>query len=174
MSKTRTKKEELVKEYSEKLNKGKSVAIANFQGLTVKEVEVLRKKCREMNVEYVVAKKTLLALALKEKGLVSEEANRLKDNIGVAFGLDEIGPAKIFSDYAKLNGDKFNLAVGILEGKIIDSAQLKALANLPSREELLAKLVGSIKAPVNNFVNVLQGNIRGLVQVLNAIKENKG
>ncbi|MFH0854515.1 MAG: 50S ribosomal protein L10 [bacterium] len=173
MPKTRAKKEELVKVYIEKLNKGKSVAIANFQRLTVKEVENLRKKCREINVECLVAKKNLLAVALKEKGLDEGAIDIFENNIGVAFGADEIAPAKLFSNFAKEHGDKFNLIAGILENKMISVEQIRALANLPSKEELLAKIVGSIQAPISNFVNVLQGNIRGLAQVLNRIKESK-
>ncbi len=97
----------------------------------------------------------------------------MENNIGVAFGNDEIGPAKVFSEYSKDHADKFKVICGVLENKIIFKEEIKALANLPSKEQLLANVVGSIKAPVNNFVNVLQGNLRGLVQVLNAIKENK-
>ncbi|MFH1029754.1 MAG: 50S ribosomal protein L10 [bacterium] len=173
MPKTRSEKEEVIKGYSEKLNNVKSVAIADFQGLTVKEVDGLRKKCRQSGLGYLVAKKTLLALALKEKGLEILELSKLHNNVGVVFGSDEISPAKVFSEYAKEHEEKFNLAVGILDGKIINSSQVKYLANLPSKEELLGKMLGSINAPVSNFVRVLQGNIRGLVQVLNAIKENK-
>lgn len=175
MPKTRNKKEELLKEYVEKFDGQKSVVIANFTRLTVKDVEELRKKCREKNVKYEVIKKTLLERALKEKGISFEDKKiaGLENNIGVAFGKDEVGPAKVFFEYSKDHAENFNVAAGILENKFIESNEVKALASMPSKEELLAKVVGSIKAPVSNFVNVLQGNLRGLVQVLNAIKDNK-
>ncbi|MFH0856662.1 MAG: 50S ribosomal protein L10 [bacterium] len=171
MPKTRSKKEELVKEYREKFADQKSVVVANFSGLTVKEVNDLRKKCREQGISYMVAKKSLFNLALTEKGF--EKNADLQDNIGVAFCKDEIGAAKVFNEYSKEHADKFNIVCGILESKMLLTEEIKALANLPSKEELLAKMVGAIKAPVNNFVNVLQGNLRGLVQVLNSIKDNK-
>ncbi len=172
MPKTKSRKEELIKIYEEKLDNQKSVAIANFSGLTVKEIENLRKKCRENKIEYFVAKKNLLSLALKAKGLENSEIVKIEENIGIAFGEDEIGPARIFKEYKKDHNDKFNIIAGILENRIIRSDEVLALANLPTKEELLAKVVGSIQAPISGFVNVLQGNFRGLVNVLNGIKES--
>lgn len=172
MPKTREKKQELVKEYLEKFNNQKSVAFANFSGLTVKDVENLRKLCRKNGVDYLVAKKNLLKIALKEKGL-NNEIEGLENNIGVGFSKDEISAAKAFSEYSKEHSDNFNILAGVLENAIIGKEKVKDLAALPSKKELLAKAVGSIKAPISNFVNVLGGNIRGLVNVLNAVKDNK-
>lgn len=171
MPKTKLKKEELVKGYREKFDNQKSIAIANFSNLTVQEINELRKRCREQGISYMVVKKSLLNLVLKEKGF--EENSTFENNIGVAFGRDEIGPAKIFNNYSKEHQDKFNIICGILENKMLLKEEIMSLANLPSKEELLSKLVGSIKAPVGNFVNVLQGNLRGLTQVLTAIKDNR-
>lgn len=170
MPKTKVKKEGLVKDYREKFDNQKSIAIANFSNLSVQEINELRKRCREQGISYMVAKKSLLNLILKEKGF--EENATFENNIGVAFGRDEIGPAKVFNNYSKEHQDKFNVICGILENKMLLKEEIMALANLPTREELLAKLVGSINAPVGNFVHVLKGNLRGLVQILNAIKDN--
>ena len=85
---------------------------------------------------------------------------------------DVVAPAKILAEYAK-KYDKLQIKAGVVEGKIFDEAQIKALASLPSKEELLAKALGSMKAPITGFVNVLNGNIGGLVVALNAIAEKQ-
>ncbi|MFC1612948.1 50S ribosomal protein L10 [Patescibacteria group bacterium] len=173
MPKSKTKKQEILKEYVEKLDNQKSTVIVNFSGLSVKDIEILRKECRKNKVSYFVAKKTLLKLALKEKGIDISNMDDIDNNIGVAFGEDEVGPAKVVYDFFEEHKEKINITSGILENKIITAEEIKSLAKLPCKEALLAKLVGTIQAPVSGFVNVLNGNIRGLVQVLNGIKENK-
>jgi len=85
---------------------------------------------------------------------------------------DAVAPAKILSEYAK-KFEKLELKVGVVEGKIIDVDGIKALAELPSREVLIAKVLGSLNAPISGFVNVLNANITGLVVALNAIAEQK-
>lgn len=147
----------------------KSAVFINYFGLPVKEINVLRNDCRKEDVGYKVAKKTLLKKVLAEKGFTAE----LNGEVAVMFGrTDEIAPAKIIANFAKTH-DKAKIVGGILEGKFIDVNMVKALSKLPTKQELLGKLVGTIAAPMSGFLNVLQGNIRGLVQVLNAISEKK-
>ncbi len=170
MPKTRQQKEEILNKVLENIKNSKSVVFANFEGLKVKEVEELRKKCKEAGVEYFVAKKTLLKKALEEEGYSDYD---LPGEVGSAFSMeDEVAAAKVLNDFAK-DHEQLQFIAGILENNMIDAEGVKNLAKLPSKDELLAKMVGSLKAPVSGFVNVLSGNLRGLVQVLNAIKEQK-
>ncbi len=118
-----------------------------------------------------MAKRNLLYIALKDKGieLTPEE---IDGAVAVAYGQDEVTPAKIISEFKK-DHDQVEFYGGILENAYIDQAQVAQMATLPTKQELLAKVVGSLNAPVSGFVNVLAGNMRGLVNVLSAIKDQK-
>jgi large subunit ribosomal protein L10 len=165
-------KKEVVKALSEKISAAKAMVLADYRGLTVEQDTELRSALRKAGVEYKVVKNTLTKLAAKETGLEELDpflsgptALALSDN-------DPVAPAKILSEYAK-KYDKLELKVGVVEGKIIDINGIKALADLPPREVLIAKVLGGFNAPISGFVNVLNGNIRGLVVALNAIREQK-
>jgi large subunit ribosomal protein L10 len=172
MAKTRQNKENVVKRVAEGIKDSKSVIFANFQGLTVHQMEDLRNQCREQGVECLVTKKTLLKKAAKEAGL-DIDTKPFEGGVAVFFGAeDEVTSAQIVSKFAK-GAEVVKIFGGILEGKNIEAVQIKALAELPSKQELYAKLVGTINAPVSGFVNVLAGNVRSILNVLNAIKESK-
>ncbi|MDD5043419.1 MAG: 50S ribosomal protein L10 [Patescibacteria group bacterium] len=169
MPKTKQKKQEILKSFKDKLATAKAVVFAKFTGLTVKDITDLRNKCRKEGVFYGVAKKTLLKKALDEAGFNLP----LDGEIAVAFSeKDEVAAAKILDIFAK-DHEQVKFLSGILENKILTAEEVKGLAKLPSKKELLAKMVGSIQAPVSGFVNVLAGNLRGLANVLNAIKNQK-
>jgi large subunit ribosomal protein L10 len=173
MPKIRAKKEEEVNHLVEQFKKSKSVVFTAFEGLTVAESEQLRRKLEAEKVTLQVSKKTLLKKAL-DQAEVGKDLNfeGLKGNVATAFGNDEVAPAKILAEFAK-NHDKLKLNFGLLEGNFIGLDKVKELATLPSRIELIAKAVGSIKAPLSGMVNVLAGNLRGLVNVLNSLKDKK-
>jgi large subunit ribosomal protein L10 len=172
MAKSKQQKQEIIKNLIEKLKKAKSLVFVNFDGLTVKEVEELRAKFREENIDYLVIKKTLARLAFKEAGL-DVDPKSLEKGVAIAFGYDdEVAPARIIETFAKKHKALKSIG-GVLENKFVDDAKIVELSKLPSKQELLAKVIGSINAPLSGFVNVLAGNLRGLVQVLNAIKESK-
>ncbi|MFH0988203.1 MAG: 50S ribosomal protein L10 [Parcubacteria group bacterium] len=172
MPKTKQQKEKIISALTEKLRGAKSIVMADFTGLTVVDTWLLRDKCVAENVELMAAKKTLLKIALKGQG-IEIDAKSLPGSMAVAISHgDEVTPARIIKDFAKTH-EQLTFRAGILEGRLISAEALKALANLPSRLELLAKAVGSIKAPISGFVNVLSGNLRGLVRVLDAIKNTK-
>ena len=169
MPKTRTQKESIVSSLQEEVNGMKSAVFFNYFGLPVKEINLLRNDCRKENIGYKVAKKTLLKKVLAEKGYDAD----LSGEVAVLFGRqDEVAPAKVIAAFAKTH-DKAKIVGGVLEGQFITADKVKALSRLPSKQELLAKVVGSIASPLSGFVNVLQGNLRGLVYTLNAIKEKK-
>lgn len=172
MAMTRAQKEEAVSKLVDKLKETKSVAFTTVSGYTMDDANELRTKGREQGVELGITKKTLLIHALKEMGIETDK-NVLEGSIVTTFGYeDEVSPAKLMAEFAK-DRDGIELVGGILEGKLVDAAAVQALAKLPGKQELLAKLVGSLNAPTSGFVNVLAGNLRGLVYALNAIKESK-
>jgi len=173
MPKTKEQKKQIIEDLTNKLKEFKSLVFVDYKGLTVKEASEIKRLCKEQAVFYVVAKKTLIKLALEKAGIKDVDVKNLQGNIALVIGFeDEVAPAKIVAKYAK-DHEALKMLGGIMESKFIDLAQVEALSKIPSKVELLAKLVGSINAPVSGFVNVLAGNLRGLVQVLNSIKEQK-
>ncbi len=172
MAKSRQQKEEIFQGLVEQLKSSKSAVFANFQGLTVAETEELRNECRASDIKLVVSKKTILKKALSESG-IDVDTKSFEGGVVVALGLnDEVAPAQVLAKFAKSH-NIVTLFGGILEGSFIDSAKVTQLSELPSKQQLLGQLVGTINAPVSGFVNVLAGNLRGLVGVLNNIKEAK-
>lgn len=168
----RKEKEQAVQELTEKI-KGKSgVVLTEYQGLTVAEIDELRAKLRPLNCEYRVIKNTLSKIALKEAGL-EEFAKHFEGPTAIAIEKgDPVGPAKVLIDFSKEH-EKLKLKAGILGNKMLSVTEIKALASLPSREALIAKLLGTLKAPMYNLVNVLQAMPRNMVYVLEAIRKQR-
>lgn len=161
MGKNREIKEAKVSEIKEKMEKAQGIIFAKYQGLTVEEDTELRKTLRDAGIEYKVYKNTLVTLAAKELGM-DGIVSYLEGPLSVAFGYeDPTVPAKVLNDFAK-NHKKLELVAGIVQGEIFDEAKVKQLATIPSREILIAKLLGSFKAPLSN-----------LAYLLNAIAEKK-
>jgi len=165
-------KKEIVKELSEKIREAKTLIFADYRGLTVEQDTELRRALRKAGVEYKVVKNTLTKLAAKENGYDELEPFLNSPTAMALSNTDVVAPAKVLSEYAK-KFDKLELKVGIVEGKIIDLDGIKAIADLPPREVLIARVLGGFNAPLSGFVNVLNANIRGLVVALNAIAEKK-
>ncbi|MBU0661377.1 50S ribosomal protein L10 [Patescibacteria group bacterium] len=172
MAKTRVQKEESISKIVTSINEAKAVVFANYQGLTVSKMEELRGKCREAGITCVASKKTLVKRALHDAGM-DVDTKAYKGGVVAFFcAEDEVSPAKIVAEFAKEN-DIVTIFGGVLEGQYIDDVKVKELSSLPSKEQLLAQLVGSLNAPISGFVHVLAGNLRGLVTVLDAIKKQK-
>jgi large subunit ribosomal protein L10 len=169
---TKDQKKNLIDGIQDRVVKSKTLVFTNYQGLKVKDLNVLRKKLKEKGIEYKVIKNTLARLVFKNNDLKIEDTI-LDKPAAVAFGYkDEVEPSKIIHEFAKTN-NKLEILGGIVNGEFMDVAAIKALALLPSREELYAKVVGSIAAPISGFVNVMSGNLRGLVSVLKQYQEKK-
>lgn len=169
---TKQQKELVVKDLVEKLKGSKAVVFSDYKGLTVKDMTVLRNDLRKAGVDLKVLKKTLMNVALKDAG-IEMDAKKLEGQIAIAISSqDEVAAAKIIAKLAKVNVN-LKIAGGILGTKELSVAEVNALAKLPSKEELLAKLVGTLNAPVSGFVNVLAGNMRGFVTVLQAVADKK-
>lgn len=173
MPKTKEQKKAVIQELKDRLQKIKSAVFVNFAGLKMKDAQKLREKSWAEGVDYNVVKKTLLKIALNEAGLGDFDTKKLEGNIGLAFGYsDELAAPKFIADFAKSN-ESIKILGGILEDKFIEAGEVKSLAALPSKNELLSKLVGSLASPLSGLFNVLQGNLRGLIQVLSAVRDKK-
>jgi len=166
------RKKQVVQELSESIKSAKSIVFADYRGLTVEQDTELRSALRKAGVEYKVVKNTLTKLAANENGLNDLEPH-FNGPTSMAFSdQDVIAPAKVMVEYAK-KYEKLELKAGVIEGNIFDVKGIEAIASLPSKEELLAKAMGSLMSPITGLVNVLNGNIRGLVIALNAIAEKQ-
>src|SRR3954469_5292150 len=141
----RPEKEQLVVELKEKLGGAKALYYTDFTGLNVKSMTELRRRLRKANVEYVVIKNTLALRAVNESGLVSE---RLRGPTGLVVAKDPIVAAKLLQDFAKENDQKPTVKGGMLEGKAIAVDQVKQLASMPSREQMLAQLGAGLQSPM--------------------------
>lgn len=172
MPKTRAQKADIVSDLADKFRKMKSAAFSSVSGYTMGQANSLRAKAAEQNVEVFVAKKTLLERAIRDAG-VQVDRSALSGSIltAVSYG-DEVSAAKLLKALSKEN-DQVQLVGGLLEGKVLTSAEVVQLAALPGKQELLGQLVGTLNAPISGFVNVLAGNLRGLATVLTAIKDQK-
>lgn len=163
-----------VSQITERLNNCKSMVMVDFKGITVEEITKLRVKFREAGVDYVVLKNSLMHRALNDIG-ITELNDLLVGPSAFAFGMkDEVAPAKIISDFiSESKSDKMSIKAGIVEGKVVDKDAVLALSKLPPREVLIAKMMGSLNAPVTNFVGVLSATLRSLVYAIDAVRKSK-
>lgn len=169
---TKKQKEELVKKLSEQLTKMRAAVFADYTGMGAVKLTELRRKLLARDVELKVVKKTLIDIAAKNAGFDKIDAKKMAGQVALVMGYsDEIAPAKIIYEFDK-KGEQMKILGGILERNFIDAQGVISLAKLPSRQELLAKAVGSIAAPMSGMLNVLQGNLRNLVSVLAQIKNS--
>ncbi|MCL2761272.1 MAG: 50S ribosomal protein L10 [Desulfuromonadales bacterium] len=166
-------KQQIVAELHEKLDRAKAVFLADFRGMTVENATTLRNDLRKAEVEYKVVKNTLLELA-SESTDAATLAEFYKGPTAVAMTYsDPVAAAKVLAKYAKEQQAEFKLKAGVLSGKIITVAEIQALSELPSREVLIAKMLGSFNAPATNFVGVLAAVPGSFVRALNAIRIKK-
>ncbi len=169
----RQERAEVLVQLDEKLDGASSVVVAAYGKINAEKSLELRKKCKEVAVDFFVVKNTLASMALKEKGM-SELAPYFVGPMSVAVSKgDPVAPSKVLTDFLDGNPDLLEIKAGYVEGKFADEAQLGALASLPSRDVLLGKMVGSIKSPLSGLVGVLSGPVRNLVGVLSSIKNSK-
>ena len=166
------KKSAAIGELKDRLAQAGNLFFTNYAGLTVEEITRLRGELRKDGSTYAVAKNTLFSIAAGED-LAKQLEQYLHGPTAIVFaGTDPVAPAKAlkkFSDDVK----SIEVKAAYIEGRVVGADQVKALAALPSREELIAKMVGSIASPLRGLVTVLSGNQSGLVRVLNSIREKK-
>jgi large subunit ribosomal protein L10 len=171
MAKSKQQKTEALEAAKSKFDSSKLVVLASYNDLPVSDIQELRKQLKEKDVFYKVVKKTILKLVAKDN-IDEALVDGIRGNLALAYGPDEVEAAKILAKFAK-GHEGLELQAGWLENDFIDKAKVEELSKLLGKEELLAKLVGSLKSPISGFVNVLGGNTRGLVTVLKAIADQK-
>lgn len=165
-------KQAYVEELAEKLKDSVAGVVVSYMGITVADDTALRRKLREAGVDYAVVKNSMLRRAAEKVGLEGMD-NVLEGSTALAVSpTDHVAAAKILSEYAE-KSKTFEIKAGYVEGKVIDAAAVSELAKMPPKEVLVAKVLGGLNAPISGFVNVLNGNIRGLVVALNAIAEKQ-
>lgn len=165
-------KKQFVQQLRERLEKSKVVVLTNYKGLNVGAMTELRRKLSEADVEYEVVKNTMLHLASEgtDVALIRED---FKGPSAIAISYtDPVAPAKVLSEFAKTN-EKLELKVAVLNGRVLDLTAIKALSSLPSREQLLATVLSAMIAVPTSFVRALNDVPRRMVNVLQAIKEQK-
>lgn len=173
LNEQRRQKEETVQELKEKLSGCRSVIFADYKGLNVARVTALRRQCREAGVEMRVSKNTLARIAAREVGLEGA-IPMLKESTAAFYGInDPVAPAKVLDAFMKETRLQLPIRGGVVEGKVIDPNGVKALVDLPSKEVLLAQVLGTLNAPIVGLLNVMQGNTRNLVYALEALRKQR-
>ena len=162
----------VVEEITSKIKASKAVVFVDYNKLTVAEVSELRNKCREAGCEYKVYKNTLVRKAFNTLGF-NQFDETLNGPTAIAFSADEITAAKLMSKAAKDYDTKIVVKCGFVDNTYVDKKGVEALATMPSREELVAKMLGSMQAPLSNFAGVLNNLVSGIVRVLARVAENK-
>lgn len=167
---TKQKKQEIIKDLVDNLSKSTFLTMVDFSGLNVFKMSELRKSLRAIGAEMKVAKKTLIDLAFDKSGIKNFKTKELPGEMALVFDYsgNEIEPAKILRRFS-LKNEALKILGGILNKEPINKDQVIFLAKLSSKEEVLARFVGTLNAPVAGFANVLAGNLRGLVCVLSKI-----
>ena len=167
-------KVEEVQELRKKLARSQAVFIAEYRGLTVAQMTEVRARVRAAGGEMRVAKNTLMSIALKEEGFPASDQLTLGPNVYTLAFEDAVAVAKALQDFAKEKPNKaLQIKGGLLGQSVLSAEQVTALADLPSREQLIAQVVGTIAAPLRGLVTVLSGPSRGLVTCLTQLKEKK-
>ncbi|MBW4062091.1 50S ribosomal protein L10 [Candidatus Saccharibacteria bacterium] len=175
MAITRDAKEKVVAKLSTDLGRIKLAVMTDYRGLTVSEVEELRSNLRAEDISYRVTKNTLLRLAVSENEVLKGvDVTAFNGPMALAMGFDdEVAPARVIFQYAKTHNALEIVGAITGEGQLLSAADVKALATLPTREQLLGQVVGTIAAPLTGFVGVLSANVRSIINVLNALSEAK-
>ena len=171
-----SEKQAIVAELTEKFQNAAGGVIVDYKGLTVEEDTALRVEMRKNGVDYFVMKNTLARFAVKNAGM-EELTDVLKGTTSIALCNDDpVAAARVVSEFSKKMAaqEKFTVKAGFVDGKVIDPAGVKALADLPSREVLVATVLGTLIAPIRGLATVLDANISGLARVMQAIADQKG
>jgi large subunit ribosomal protein L10 len=168
----RKEKEEVVDSIAQIFEEAKSVFLTDFEGLNVELMEEFRHQCREASVNYRVIKNTLGRLAAKKAGQ-EEIIQYFEGSSAIAYSYDDpSAPARVISEFTK-KAEKPKIKVTLFEGSFYGPDKVKEIASLPSKEILLAKLVGGLNSPIQNFVGDLYAILQKLVLAVNAIRESK-
>lgn len=173
MALTKAKKHEVVSQVSALLNDSKMTVVASYQGTSVKDMQQLRRQSRDSGTKVRVIKNRLVIKSLKSLDKFKNvDTTALTGQLLYAFNPDdEVAPAQMLAQFAKSRPNVQFVGAFSADGMFLPAEDVKALASLPSKDQLRAQLVGTISAPLSGFVNVLSGNVRGVLNVLSARAE---
>lgn len=171
---TKEQKAKVIAETVEVINRSSGLYLANFSGLTVEKANTLRSEFFKAGVDYKVIKNTLLKRALEEVGGYDEVLPHLVHQTGVVFAYDDpVQPARILKEFIKTNENMLSVKVCVLDNEVFDGSRLDELASLPTRDDLMASIIGSIAAPAQGIVGAINAVMRDLVGVIDAIEKQK-
>ena len=174
MPKTRSQKAAVISQLTEALKSTAHGVVTDFERLTMVDLDNFRATARKQGVSYTVVKPTLVQIAAKQAGIDGLELAKTGKSYALAWGgADEVGLAKLVNEFAKKSDDRVHIALGIVNGQIVEAATIKQLADLPSYEELMARVVGSMQAPIYNFVYSLHYTNQSFYNVIKAIQASK-
>ena len=169
----RTQKEAFVADFRDKVGKAPVMYLTDFSGLDVKSMTTLRQNLKASGAEYLVVKNRLVKRALEDLDL-PDITEALLGPTGVVLGYGGVvEPAKVISDFAKEHGDKPVFKLGVLDNKVVSADEIKRLAKLPPREQLLAELAGAFEAPMAMLATAMEGKIQEMSGLLDALKDQK-
>ena len=163
----------IVKDTTDKLKNSSGVYFTRYTGIDVQTITKLRKSFRDNDVDYSVTKNTLTKLAAKEAGFEGIFDDILSGQVGIAYSEDPTAPAKVIKEFKKENEELLEVLGLLFEGKLYSSEKYKEFANLPTKEESLAKMVMMLNQPMTNLVSTLNGSFGNLLGVLNSLKDTK-
>ncbi len=168
------KKQTIVQEVTDKFTRAKGIYFTNFKGMNVDLVNKLRSELYSANIEFKVTKKTLSRIAAKNAGFDSID-NLIDGQMGIALGYDDpVAPGKIITEFVKKNKlESLNITGCIFDNELFGADQVSAIINLPSREELLSRLVGTLAAPMSHLVGTLRATMSQMVGVLKSLSDKK-
>ena len=167
-------KGKIIESTSEKIKNSSGIYFTNYTGMNVVQATELRRQFRDSNVEYLVTKNTLMKLAAKDAGFDGNFDKILNGQIAAAFSNDDpTSPAKVIKNFRKKYKDCLEVVGVVFEGEIFDAEKYKELADLPSKEELLAKFIGAIGQPMSQVACILNGAMSKLVGTLVGLKNSK-
>ncbi len=174
MPKTKQQKQDTVAILTDKVSEAKSVVFTDYKGLNMSQLSELRQKLAESGAEFTITKNSLLKFALQKAKLQGLDDKILEGPTATLFAFDdEINPIKILTKSLK-DYQIGSIKAGLLNGEVLDSYKVNKLAQLPTKDELRAKVVGSLGSPLYGIVGVLQANIRNLVYALEQVRIVKG
>jgi large subunit ribosomal protein L10 len=169
-------KHDVVYELKTRLKDAKAIILVDYKGINIEEVNALRNRLRNAGVDYFVQKNTLIQIALHELGIESLDSYLVGPTAVAVCLRDEVAPAREIAKFVKeVMADKGfpSFKAGYVGGNVLDANQVMALAKLPSREELLARILGSMSSPLSGFVGVLQGMVRQVIYAVDAVAKQK-
>jgi len=173
MAKSKAKKTLETQQLSDLFRRMAVAVFSTTTGLTVKDSTELRSQLRKAGVDHVLAKKTLIRRALSEVGMTNIDLAPISGSFAMSFGYeDEVLPAQLLAKFAKTH-ESLKFLGGVINGTMVDAAQVIHLSKLPGREQLRAHLARTVAVPLSGLVSVLSGNMRGLVRILQAYNEKK-